>query len=182
MWYYNTRYASAYASQGLKSCGSKLFTLALTELQSKNGTVKDVLIDSNVNYHPNGAFKHTRCFIRDDTARKLEEEKYKLQLDEAERTIKLKDDFLYTVAHDLRFDHTLQVLEVVLNAFRTPMQALLGTVQLLDPEPSNRDQKELTDIIIESGNQLCDMLVTYLKAYTCAMFACADITRIGQRR
>ena len=33
-------------------------------------TTQNLLIDSNVNWSADGAFKHTRCFIRDDTARK----------------------------------------------------------------------------------------------------------------
>eukprot|EP00903_Cladosiphon_okamuranus_P019286 g17727.t1 len=41
--------------------------------RTKTGKVKDLLIDSNVNYHADGSFNHTRCFIRDDTGRKVRE-------------------------------------------------------------------------------------------------------------
>ena len=35
--------------------------------------VLDLLIDSNVNWNDDGTFRHTRCFIRDDTGRKIRE-------------------------------------------------------------------------------------------------------------
>ena len=71
-------------------------------MMHKDGTIKHILVDSNVNYHPDGSFYHTRCFIRDDTARKLKEEKFKMQLEAAENANKMKDEFLQSVAHDLR--------------------------------------------------------------------------------
>ncbi|MGI9455804.1 MAG: PAS domain S-box protein, partial [Aeoliella sp.] len=43
-------------------------------LRSKDGTVKHVLINSNV-YQENGVFTHSRCFTRDVTARKIAEDK-----------------------------------------------------------------------------------------------------------
>ncbi|CAM9424577.1 unnamed protein product [Scytosiphon promiscuus] len=41
--------------------------------RTKAGKVQHLLIDSNVNYRPDGSFNHTRCFIRDDTGRILTE-------------------------------------------------------------------------------------------------------------
>lgn len=29
------------------------------------------LVDSNVNWNPDGTFRHTRCFVREDTGRKV---------------------------------------------------------------------------------------------------------------
>lgn len=100
-------------------------------------------MDSNVNYHPDGSFHHTRCFIRDDTARKLKEEKMILQMEAADNAVKLKDDFLQSVAHDLR----------------TPMQALLGTVQMLADTRLDETQHEHIEGILASGSELCVMLV-----------------------
>ena len=37
----------------------------------KDGGVIPLLVDSNVSYDETGNFKHTRCFLRDDTGRKV---------------------------------------------------------------------------------------------------------------
>lgn len=39
--------------------------------RAKDGRIIPLLIDSNVNYTDSGQFNHTRCFIRDDTGRKV---------------------------------------------------------------------------------------------------------------
>ena len=39
--------------------------------RAKNGAIRHLLVDSNVNYHDDGTFNHTRCFLRDDTGRKV---------------------------------------------------------------------------------------------------------------
>ncbi|CAM9758421.1 unnamed protein product, partial [Hapterophycus canaliculatus] len=41
--------------------------------RTKTGKIQHLLIDSNVNYKPDGSFNHTRCFIRDDTGRILKD-------------------------------------------------------------------------------------------------------------
>lgn len=63
-------------------------------LLAKDGTIRHVLISSNVLWE-DGRFIHTRCFTRDITPRKLAEE----SLREADRR---KDEFLATLAHELR--------------------------------------------------------------------------------
>jgi PAS domain S-box-containing protein len=44
--------------------------------RTKNGDIRYLLIDSNVNYNVDGSFRHTRCFIRDDTSRIVREGTY----------------------------------------------------------------------------------------------------------
>jgi PAS domain S-box-containing protein len=41
--------------------------------RTKEGKIVHLLIDSNVKYDEFGDFQHTRCFIRDDTGRKVQE-------------------------------------------------------------------------------------------------------------
>ena len=48
-----------------------------------------MLIDSNVAYNKDGSFGHTRCFIRDDTARKIRDARSELLLEETERVCDL---------------------------------------------------------------------------------------------
>ncbi|KAI8820356.1 uncharacterized protein EV422DRAFT_567786 [Fimicolochytrium jonesii] len=117
-------------------------------IRHKDGTIKDVLIDSNVNYHPDGSFHHTRCFIRDDTKRKTEEAWLRAQIDAAESAAAAKDDFLHAFAHDIR----------------TPMQALLGTVQLLSMTTLDEEQVDFVDTILSSGDELCNMLDNIMDA------------------
>ncbi|KAJ3182402.1 hypothetical protein HDU87_008566 [Geranomyces variabilis] len=111
-------------------------------MRHKDGTIKHVLIDSNVNYHPDGTFNHTRCFIRDDTARKLQEAKLKLEAETAHEVLRSKEVFFSSVAHDLR----------------TPMQALLGSVQMLLETDLDEEQEDLSTTIFTSGQELCEML------------------------
>ena len=56
-------------------------------LDAKTAATKLVhlLIDSNVAYNTDGSFGHTRCFIRDDTGRKIRDARTKLLLEENER-------------------------------------------------------------------------------------------------
>jgi PAS domain S-box-containing protein len=53
--------------------------------RTKDGRIVHLLIDSNVAYNKDGSFGHTRCFIRDDTARKVRDARTKLLLEETER-------------------------------------------------------------------------------------------------
>ena len=53
--------------------------------RKKDGGLVHFLIDSNVAHNKDGSFGHTRCFIRDDTARKIRDARTKLLLEETER-------------------------------------------------------------------------------------------------
>jgi two-component system sensor histidine kinase VicK len=53
--------------------------------RNKDGRLVHFLVDSNVAYNKDGSFGHTRCFIRDDTARKIRDARTKLLLEETER-------------------------------------------------------------------------------------------------
>lgn len=47
-------------------------------------------------------FGHTRCFIRDDTKRKVREARTRLLLDETKRSLELLDNFMARVVHHLK--------------------------------------------------------------------------------
>ena len=59
-------------------------------LRCKDGTIKHVLIESNVHIE-NGAFVHTRCFTRDMTARKKAEDNLRFLVDASESVAALVD-------------------------------------------------------------------------------------------
>jgi len=77
-------------------------------LRCKDGSIKYVLISSNVLWEE-GKFIHTRCFTRDITDRKLAEMALREEIAKRERaeaalreTDRRKDEFLATLAHELR--------------------------------------------------------------------------------
>jgi len=59
----------------------------------------DFLIDSNVNWNPDGTFRHTLCFIRDDTARKIKEAVDEYEKNHFIYTAKAKDAFIMRIFH-----------------------------------------------------------------------------------
>jgi signal transduction histidine kinase len=81
----------------------------------KDGHIVPLLIDSNVNYTKTGAFKHTRCFIRDDTGRRVNEARQKLVIEQMRQSVKLFDAFL---------TKTLSII-------RTPVHVAMGELELL---------------------------------------------------
>lgn len=80
--------------------------------RAKDGHIVDLLIDSNVKYGSDGNFEHTRCFIRDDTKRKITEARAKLLLEETKRSLKMLDNFMSRSLHHMR----------------TPLHVLQGTI------------------------------------------------------
>eukprot|EP00984_Skeletonema_dohrnii_P020010 scaffold9681_cov103-Skeletonema_dohrnii-CCMP3373.AAC.3 len=69
--------------------------------RTKEGKIVHLLIDSNVAYKKDGSFGHTRCFIRDDTARKIRDARVQLLLDENERSLRMLDNFLSRTLHHI---------------------------------------------------------------------------------
>jgi len=111
-------------------------------LKCKNGTTKDVLIDSTVAWDDDGKFLYTRCFTRDMTATdKINElriaEKAKCQ------TLKYKTNFLATVTHEIR----------------TPLNGIIGMASLLlETAPFTPLQKEYVETIATTGDFLLTLV------------------------
>ncbi|KAJ1449289.1 hypothetical protein M885DRAFT_100335 [Pelagophyceae sp. CCMP2097] len=82
---------------------------------AKDGRVVPLLIDSNVNYTKSGDFNHTRCFIRDDTGRKVNEARAELMVQELKRSAKNFDAFVSRTLH----------------LVRTPLHVVLADLDLL---------------------------------------------------
>ncbi len=90
----------------------------------KDGRIVPLLIDSNVNYTKTGAFNHTRCFIRDDTGRRVNEARQKLLFEQMKRSLKLFDAFVTKTLH----------------LIRTPLHVALGEIEVLASLPSSGDE------------------------------------------
>jgi PAS domain S-box-containing protein len=69
--------------------------------RTKDGKIKDLLIDSNVNWNADGSFKHTRCFIRDDTQRKIREARLEESARKESEIAEAKDIFVRKTFHEL---------------------------------------------------------------------------------
>jgi PAS domain S-box-containing protein len=69
--------------------------------RTKDGRIKDLLIDSNVNWNADGSFKHTRCFIRDDTQRKIREARLEESARKESEIAEAKDIFVRKTFHEL---------------------------------------------------------------------------------
>ncbi|KAL9190659.1 hypothetical protein ACHAXT_000365 [Thalassiosira profunda] len=70
--------------------------------RTKDGRIVNLLIDSNMKYDKDGSFGHTRCFIRDDTGRKIRDARASLLLEETNRSLKMLDNFMARSLHHLR--------------------------------------------------------------------------------
>lgn len=70
--------------------------------RTKDGRIKDLLIDSNVNYKEDGSFNHTRCFIRDDTGRKIREAREETRKALSEKLSSEKERFISKVIHHIK--------------------------------------------------------------------------------
>ncbi|MGI8905189.1 MAG: PAS domain-containing sensor histidine kinase [Candidatus Sumerlaeaceae bacterium] len=104
-------------------------------LVCKDGSIRDVLIDSSV-YRVDGAFIHTRCFTRDITEQRRAEKKLEATLQElmeardvAEQANLAKSQFLANVSHELR----------------TPLNAIIGYAELLQEDSQDRGELKATE-------------------------------------
>ena len=136
-------------------------------LRCKDGSVRHVLIDSNVMWEED-RFVHTRCFTRDITERKRAEDELResrcqlavlLEREqsaraEAEQANRLKDEFLATVSHELR----------------TPLTAIMGWAHMLRvkrfDEQSTAKALETIERNAHAQSQLIDDLLDVSRIIT----------------
>jgi PAS domain S-box-containing protein len=89
--------------------------------RTKDGKIVYLLIDSNVRYEKDGSFGHTRCFIRDDTGRKIRETRASLLLEETKRSLVMLDNFMCRSLHHLRtpLHVTQNMVDAIAEFFRS---------------------------------------------------------------
>mmetsp|Transcript_15524 Transcript_15524/g.22124 ORF Transcript_15524/g.22124 Transcript_15524/m.22124 type:complete len:719 (-) Transcript_15524:1218-3374(-) len=124
--------------------------------RTKDGRIVDLLIDSNVKYDKEGKFSHTRCFIRDDTGRKVRDARAKLLLEETKRSLKMLDNFMSRSLHHMRTPlHVLQnTCDVVLTNVQLRVAQGLATPDDLDSLVLLQDA---TDHIAEAVQMVQDI-------------------------
>jgi PAS domain S-box-containing protein len=120
----------------------------------KDGSIRHVLVNSNALFE-GGKFIHTRCFTRDVTDRKRDEEKLVSDYEResaaravAEAASRSKDEFI----------------AVVLRVLRSPLNVILGSDSMLRDDPPDVAQlKTSCDLIVRNARaqlQLIDELLT----------------------
>jgi signal transduction histidine kinase len=83
------------------SCGKAVDSVPI-KFRAKNGYPVYFLIDSNVCWDETGAFKHTRCFVRNDAERRIQET---INNENIKKTILMssaKDRFIRKVFHEIK--------------------------------------------------------------------------------
>ncbi len=95
---------------------------------------------------PSGEITHYVALWQDITSRKQMEEELIRAKEQAEELNKVKSNFLATMSHELR----------------TPLNGILGFAEILSDTIHDKDQKEMADIINQSGKRLLETLNSIL--------------------
>lgn len=126
-----------------------------------------LLIDSNVAYNKDGSFGHTRCFIRDDTARKIRDARSKLLLEETERSLRMLDGFLSRTLH-----HVMG-----------PLHALRGTCEVVrDKIQLDNKSKHPNSMMMEDdeAEKNCELLERAADTVTTTTRMVADVSDLAR--
>lgn len=115
--------------------------------RTKAGKLVHLLIDSNVNYKPDGSFNHTRCFIRDDTSRKIKDARTLVAAEEAQRSIQQLDGFIYKAFHTLRTP--CHIVAQLLASLRE---------SLMDLPNMPEEGEKVLEMVVRSANGLLSVL------------------------
>jgi len=126
--------------------------------RTKDGRLVHLLIDSNVAYNKDGSFGHTRCFIRDDTARKIRDARSKLLVEETERSLRMLDGFLSRTLH-----HVMG-----------PLHALRGTCEVV------RDLIQTDGRKSDNDERNCDLLERAAITVTTTTRMVADVSDLAR--
>lgn len=113
-------------------------------LRCKDGTIKQVLISSNVLWDEN-RFIHTRCITRDITEQKRMEEALREKTIEAEEASRIKSQLVSNVSHELR----------------TPLNAILGYTHLVLGQvygPISGEQKMALEGVLRNSDDLLNLI------------------------
>jgi len=125
--------------------------------RTKNGNIVNLLIDSNVKYDIEGNFAHTRCFIRDDTGRKIREARAQLLLEETKRSLRLIDNFMSRSMHHIKT--ALHVLQHMCDCVSTNLHNRINSGSMNTEDMENMSLlQDSTDHIFEVNTMIQDIM------------------------
>ncbi|MCB9300301.1 MAG: response regulator [Lewinellaceae bacterium] len=107
-------------------------------LQRKDGSIMNIIASSRAVFDENGKFLYARSALMDFSERKEIEDKLEQALQSAERSSLLKEQFVANMSHEIR----------------TPLNAILGFSNLLQRTELSPNQKEFSDNIRTSSENL----------------------------
>ena len=160
--------------------------------RTKDGRIVDLLIDSNVKYDTdacgNSKFGHTRCFIRDDTKRKIREANTQTLLEEMKRSFQMLDNFMSRSIHHLRtplhvMQNTCELVTELLENPTTDGAVLKESITLLgEAETRIGEAVGLADDLVQLGRldqgaelqlekAVVDLVTLGDEMYKCMLFA-----------
>ena len=145
--------------------------------RTKDGRIVPLLIDSNVNYKTDGSFNHTRCFIRDDTGRRVREARADALLHEMQRSLTLLDNFMSNTIHFVRTP--CQVLQASLEEAESRIEQVM---EALEPEEDkDKDKDKQTGVTtLKVGKNLVSAAMNQLGALTRTLDDVSDLQRFEQ--
>jgi CheY-like chemotaxis protein/urease gamma subunit len=144
--------------------------------RAKDGHIVDLLIDSNVKYDAQGKFAHTRCFIRDDTKRKIHEAKASLLLDETKRSLKMMDHFLSRSMHHMRTP--LHILRHSADLVLDQLAAMIKVLQ--QPHMPIEDQKATVRELVQVSTNILSRCDVHIDSAVTMIDDISDLARLDQ--
>lgn len=140
-------------------------------MRCKGGSIKYVLINSSVMWR-GSEFVHTRCFTRDVTDRRHAEELLR-------ETAKLKDEFVLTVAHELRQPLAPVITAIELLKLPRGAEASVRTLEVLERQVHHL--RHLVDDLLDAARiatgklelrferlNVCEVVNDVVEGYTSA--------------
>lgn len=142
--------------------------------RTKGGKIVPLLIDSNVAYKIDEtgqkAFNHTRCFIRDDTGRRVHEARAEAMLRETERSLKLLDAFV---------SRTLHLVRTPCHVVQASLGMVASNLHSLASKLPPREASALSDILDETENLLA-ISMHQLHGVSAMISDASDVLRFDQ--
>lgn len=115
-------------------------------------------------YNKDGSFGHTRCFIRDDTARKIRDARSQLLLEETERSLRMLDGFLSRTLH-----HVMG-----------PLHALRGTCEVVRDRIYDNKGNLTGSGDDDEGEKNCELLERAADTVMTTTRMIADVSDLGE--
>jgi len=139
--------------------------------RTKAGAIVPLLIDSNVAYTTDDkgckAFGHTRCFIRDDTGRRVREARADAMLRETRRSLKLLDAFI---------SRTLHLVKTPCHVVQQSLGVLASNVESL----SAAGLAKTNPAFVAETDALLDASISQLSEVTSLINDASDVIRFEQ--
>jgi PAS domain S-box-containing protein len=140
--------------------------------RAKDGRIVNLLISSNVKLDDGGNVSHTRCFIRDDTSRKIREARAAVLLRETKRSLEMLDQFMSRSLHHLR---------TPLHVLQSTCDLVLGNLkQIQQQETGCTDDKMVKASALQESVTLLDDATEHISSAVVLIDDISDLARLDR--